>query len=396
MPRGCPTVGTGPGCNAADAPELHAKFLQPSSSNLAELVKSCSSSVSAPKLIRKAMSFLRRTWRKTGTPRAAPRLDQIRLAAAHIHQQADGQRQVGFSREIFDALRFAVFEDVKSSFFRLGIRRALLVAHRCQDVDHIDIHLNGRRQVLILVLLLRNLGDQSRRKRHIANNSTQSGLESHIDTMTDVAFALLFHNGNRHPSPKAADPVLARIIERVGDYGINYREPTFETLVQLHRVSAAERPRGEGHLRPARGGAAGGRITPDGIMQTTSYKMRALGLSRQKTAYIRDLARRARAERLCSRSSASWRTSRDRALTEVKGIGVWTVHMFLIFALRRPNVLPTGDLGIRSAIRKAYGLPDLPKPKEIERWPKLAALLLGGELVPLAEPGDGSGTLTGA
>ena len=54
-------------------------------------------------------------------------------------------------------------------------------------------------------------------------------------------------------------------------------------------------------------------------------------------------------------------------LTRVKGIGVWTVHMFLIFALRRADVLPIGDLGVRAAIKKAYGLSDLPKPDEMER-----------------------------
>jgi DNA-3-methyladenine glycosylase II len=54
-------------------------------------------------------------------------------------------------------------------------------------------------------------------------------------------------------------------------------------------------------------------------------------------------------------------------LTEVKGVGVWTVHMFLIFALRRHDVLPTGDLGVRMAMKKAYQLPDLPKPDEMER-----------------------------
>jgi len=54
-------------------------------------------------------------------------------------------------------------------------------------------------------------------------------------------------------------------------------------------------------------------------------------------------------------------------LTQVKGIGVWTAHMFLIFALRRPDILPTGDLGIRTAIQKAWNLPDLPKPPEIEK-----------------------------
>ena len=59
-------------------------------------------------------------------------------------------------------------------------------------------------------------------------------------------------------------------------------------------------------------------------------------------------------------------------LTEVKGIGEWTAHMFLIFALRRTDVLPSGDLGIRAAIRKAYGLAELPAPADIEtlaaRW----------------------------
>ena len=55
-------------------------------------------------------------------------------------------------------------------------------------------------------------------------------------------------------------------------------------------------------------------------------------------------------------------------LTQVKGIGVWTAHMFLIFALRRNDVLPMGDLGIRNAIRKAYGMEDLPTPAEMERW----------------------------
>jgi DNA-3-methyladenine glycosylase II len=59
-------------------------------------------------------------------------------------------------------------------------------------------------------------------------------------------------------------------------------------------------------------------------------------------------------------------------LTQVKGIGVWTAHMFLMFALRRPDILPTGDLGIRNAVKKAYGLEELPGHTEIEqlavRW----------------------------
>lgn len=53
-------------------------------------------------------------------------------------------------------------------------------------------------------------------------------------------------------------------------------------------------------------------------------------------------------------------------LTQVKGVGVWTVQMLLMFALDRPDVLPTADLGIRNAMKKAYGLAEAPKPKEME------------------------------
>lgn len=95
--------------------------------------------------------------------------------------------------------------------------------------------------------------------------------------------------------------------------------------------------------------------------------MRAAGLSGQKTAYIRDLARQTRDRQVIFEELAA--LSDDdviERLTQVKGIGVWTVHMFLMFALRRPNVLPTGDLGIRNAIRKAYGMAELPRPADIE------------------------------
>jgi DNA-3-methyladenine glycosylase II len=59
-------------------------------------------------------------------------------------------------------------------------------------------------------------------------------------------------------------------------------------------------------------------------------------------------------------------------LSQVRGVGVWTAQMFLIFALERPNVMPLADLGIRAAVRKAYGLPALPNSKELltlsEKW----------------------------
>jgi DNA-3-methyladenine glycosylase II len=171
---------------------------------------------------------------------------------------------------------------------------------------------------------------------------------------------------------KRADPVLADIIGRVGEYRIQFREPVFETLVrsivyqQLSgRVASVIFGRLEGALK--------GSVTPAAILKLRPERMRKLGLSAQKTAYIRDLARHTRDGAVVFEELAGLPDDEVIArLTKVKGIGVWTAHMFLIFALRRPNVLPTGDLGIRNAIRKAYAMEEAPLPADMEavaaRW----------------------------
>ena len=96
--------------------------------------------------------------------------------------------------------------------------------------------------------------------------------------------------------------------------------------------------------------------------------MRTLGLPKQKLTYIRELARMTRDGQVRFEGVHSLE---DAAIiehfTQVKGIGVWTAQMFLIFALRRLDVLPTGDLGVRAAIKKAYNLAELPSPAEMEK-----------------------------
>ncbi len=163
-----------------------------------------------------------------------------------------------------------------------------------------------------------------------------------------------------------ADPVLGEIITRVGAYRIEFRDPSFETLVKsivYQQLSG----RVASVIFSRLVVAAGGKLTPESILKLRSVRMRAAGLSAQKTAYIRDLARQTRDRRVIFDNLAELSDEQViEQLTQVKGIGVWTVHMFLIFALRRANVLPTGDLGIRNAIRKAYGMPELPKPAQIE------------------------------
>jgi DNA-3-methyladenine glycosylase II len=171
---------------------------------------------------------------------------------------------------------------------------------------------------------------------------------------------------------KQRDPVLSGIIDRVGDYGIQFRDPDFETLVKsIVYQQLSGRVASVIFARVAK--AAGGKLTPESILKLRPGRMRALGLSGQKTAYIRDLARHTRDGKV---DFAELLELSDEAvierLTEVKGVGVWTAHMFLIFALRRTDVLPLGDLGIRAAIRKAYGFAELPEPAEMEalaaRW----------------------------
>ena len=171
---------------------------------------------------------------------------------------------------------------------------------------------------------------------------------------------------------KGSDPILSEIIDRVGEYRIEFRDPDFETLVksivyqQLSgRVASVIFER----LRRA----VKGSVTPQAILKLRPSRMRTLGLSGQKTAYIRDLARHTRDGAVVF-EELDGLADLDviERLTKVKGIGVWTVHMFLIFAHRRHDVLPVGDLGIRNAIRRAYHLQELPTPAEMEqiaaRW----------------------------
>jgi DNA-3-methyladenine glycosylase II len=94
--------------------------------------------------------------------------------------------------------------------------------------------------------------------------------------------------------------------------------------------------------------------------------MRTCGLSRQKLSYIRDLAEKTlHGEIVFERLSQLTDAEVIQELTRVKGIGVWSAQMFLMFALRRQNVMPTGDYGIRAAIKKAYRKRNLPKPEEM-------------------------------
>jgi DNA-3-methyladenine glycosylase II len=113
----------------------------------------------------------------------------------------------------------------------------------------------------------------------------------------------------------------------------------------------------------------GGRFPPPAeLLAVDSEAIRSAGLSRAKVAFIRDLAERIDDGRL-DVGALGGLSDEDviAALTEIKGVGPWTAEMFLIFHLGRPDVLSTGDLGIRRAAQLAYGLDDLPGPHDLER-----------------------------
>jgi DNA-3-methyladenine glycosylase II len=106
--------------------------------------------------------------------------------------------------------------------------------------------------------------------------------------------------------------------------------------------------------------------SPEQIVTKNIEELRSVGLSRPKASYVQDLAQHIIDGSV--RFDTIDQLSNDEIiaeLTAVKGIGEWTVHMFLLFCMGRLDVLPTGDLGIRSGIKKLYGLNELPTPDEV-------------------------------
>src|ERR1700728_363020 len=169
---------------------------------------------------------------------------------------------------------------------------------------------------------------------------------------------------------KKSDPIMRAIIERIGPCRMGFNPPEFQSVAesivyqQLNGKAAAK-------IFERFEALAGDPLTPEGILKLSDEQMRGVGLSKQKSAYLKDLAAKTAAGLLdFSRLHALTDEEVIQHLTQVKGVGIWTAPMFLMFSLRRPDVLPTGDYGVQVAMRKHYKKRKLPKPKDMEKIAK--------------------------
>jgi DNA-3-methyladenine glycosylase II len=166
---------------------------------------------------------------------------------------------------------------------------------------------------------------------------------------------------------------MARLIDQIGSLSVTARkrgrpDDAYGTLVRSitgQQLSTKAAATIYGRLTELYGGRT---PTPQEILDTDPEELRAVGLSNAKAAYLRDLAEHIvdgelPVDRLAEMPDAAV----YERLTAIKGLGRWTVDMFLMFHLGRPDILPVGDLGIRKAIQIHYGLQELPKVSEMEQ-----------------------------
>ncbi|MGA8618847.1 MAG: DNA-3-methyladenine glycosylase 2 family protein [Candidatus Sulfotelmatobacter sp.] len=147
---------------------------------------------------------------------------------------------------------------------------------------------------------------------------------------------------------------MRAIVERIGPFRMQFSTPEFHSLVEAIVYQQLNGKAAETIFKRF-AALAGEPLTPEGILNLSDQQMRGAGLSKQKSSYLKDLATKtatgildfARLPKLADEEVIEH-------LTQVKGIGVWTAQMFLMFSLKRENILPTGDFGVRMAMYKHY------------------------------------------
>lgn len=172
------------------------------------------------------------------------------------------------------------------------------------------------------------------------------------------------------PHLKKVDPILAQVIDKVGVYkGWPASNGTHFDAVARSIVFQQLSGRAAGTIHGRFQGLYGGRTPlPAELASTSDEQLRSIGLSRQKSAYLKDLGSRVASGELPIETLHELTDEEIiTALTQVKGIGRWTAQMFLMFRLGRPDVLPDLDLGVQKAIQKVYRLRKLPTPERVKK-----------------------------
>ena len=168
------------------------------------------------------------------------------------------------------------------------------------------------------------------------------------------------------------DPILAQVIERTGAFSLEPEKDLFKSLVRAiigQQISTSAARSIYQRLLTAVGGE---QKLLSGLRQISHESFRAIGVSSQKQRYLRDLAEKVAVGTVRIHEVPKMTNEEAIAeLTQVIGIGRWTVHMLLIFSLSRLDVFPGDDLGLRTAIKKLYRKRVLPKPKQLSKFEKL-------------------------
>jgi DNA-3-methyladenine glycosylase II len=178
------------------------------------------------------------------------------------------------------------------------------------------------------------------------------------------------------------DAGLAGLVREIGPPPMWARAPGFPTLVHIileQQVSLASAKWAYDRLA-----AAASPLTPVRFLEFDDATLKTIGFSRQKTAYVRDLARAIREGRLDLAALEAMDDAAARSeLVKIKGIGRWTADIYLLMALLRPDVWPSGDLALAVAAQRLKRLPSRPTPDEIDAlgaawrpWRAVAARLL--------------------
>jgi DNA-3-methyladenine glycosylase II len=174
-----------------------------------------------------------------------------------------------------------------------------------------------------------------------------------------------------------ADKVLARVIKKVGPCPLAPRRgvPPYQALVKSVTYQQLNGKAAETIFRRLLALFPGKKFpAPADIIAATDEQLRSAGLSRAKTAAIKDIAAKTIAGIVPPRRVITKMSDTEiiEQFTTIRGVGPWTVEMLLMFTLGRPDVLPATDYGVRSGFARVYGLKELPSPKELlahgERW----------------------------